>query len=53
MLKGFDNEPVYHEKYLKTKIKSYGKQIQISIIMEYLKRLRIMLVYEIKRTKLK
>ena len=27
MLKGFDSEPVYNEKYLKTKIKSYGEKI--------------------------
>ena len=29
--KGFDNEPVYNEKYIKTKIKSYEGKIHSNI----------------------
>ena len=32
----FDNEPVHNEKYLKTKVKSYGKMNDISVIMGWL-----------------
>ena len=28
IMKGFDNEPVYNEKYLKSKIKSYNGRIK-------------------------
>ena len=31
--KAFDSEPVYYEKYLKTKIKSYEGKINVNFIM--------------------
>ena len=40
--KGFDSEPVYNEKYLKTKVKSYkGKIRKDTIILECFRRMKI------------
>ena len=30
--KGFDSEPVYHEKYLKTKVKSYQGELNVNFL---------------------
>ena len=30
--KGFDSEPVYHEKYLKTKVKSYEGELNVNFL---------------------
>ena len=45
MKKGFDSEPLYNEKYIKTKIKSYdSKKMQVFMIMEFLKKVFILFV---------
>ena len=31
LIKGFDSEPVYNEKYLKANISSYGSKININL----------------------
>ena len=39
MIKGFDSEPVYNEKYVKTKIKSYeGKLTQMFMAIRHQKK---------------
>ena len=44
--KGFDSGPVYNEKYLKTKIKSYqGKSALIPTMIKYQKKVFNIFVY--------
>ena len=45
--KGFDSKPVYNEKYLKAKIKSYmEKSTQIFTIMKYQEKTLNLFVYQ-------
>ena len=45
--KGFDSEPVYNDKYLKTKIKSYDRKINTFFLtMVFLKKVVIVFVYQ-------
>ena len=45
--KEFDSEPVYNEKYLKAKIKSYnGKTTQVFAIIKYQKKVLSLFVYQ-------
>ena len=45
--KEFDSEPVYKEKYQKTKIKSYnGKSVQNFPIIKYQKKLLNLFLYQ-------
>ena len=46
MKKGFTSEPVYNEKYSKTKIKSYdgSKKISVLTIMVFLQKVLIVFV---------
>ena len=45
--KEFDNEPVYYEKYLKAKIKSYnGKSTQIATTIKYQKKILNIFAYQ-------
>ena len=44
--KGFDSEPAFNEKYLKTKIKSYGeKPTQILTVIKYQKNILNLFVH--------
>ena len=45
--KEFDSKPVYNEKYLKAKIKSYnGKSTQIFTIIKYQEKVLNLFVYQ-------
>ena len=44
--KGFDSEPVYNEKYLKTKSLMRVKSVQIFRMMEYQKKVLIAFIYQ-------
>ena len=44
MKKEFDSEPVYNEKFLKSKIKSHGDEVTDFMIKKFLRRALIILV---------